>query len=106
MRIAASLILTAGLCVGCGGNSDTNHLPPLPAPSPNSPQDQPVDAKGKAAARENEAAIAPYVAKGRTTYPEAKKRYLAGLPEGHHFFVVASLRDGTGTAEQVFIAVA
>src|SRR5207237_10623773 len=38
-------------------------------------------------------------------YPEAKRRYLTGLPAGQHFFVVTNLRDGSGTSEQVFIAV-
>jgi len=81
-------------------------LPPNPALSPKAPQDQPVDAKGKAAVEEYRAAIASYVEKGRKTYPDAKQRYLAGLPAGHNFFVVTNLRDGSGTSEQVFIAVA
>jgi hypothetical protein len=106
MRIAAPLILVGGLCVGCGGNSNPTNLPPNPALSPHAPQDQPVDATGKGEAEAYRAAIAPYVEKGRKTYLEAKKRYLAGLPAGHNFFVVTNLRDGAGTSEQVFIAVA
>jgi len=106
MRLAAYLILAGGLCVGCGGNSSSTNLPPNPALSPKAPQDQPVDAKGKAAVEEYRAAIASYVEKGRKTYPDAKQRYLAGLPAGHNFFVVTNLRDGSGTSEQVFIAVA
>jgi len=105
-RMALLAMLAAVLCAGCGGNSAPTNLPPNPTLSPNAPQDQPVDAKGKAQAEEYRAAIAPYVEKGRKTYPEAKKRYLAGLPAGHHFFAVANLRDGSGTSEQVFIAVA
>jgi uncharacterized protein YegJ (DUF2314 family) len=81
-------------------------LPPNPVLAPNAPQDQPVDVKGQAATEEYRAAIAPYVAKARKTYPEAKKRYLAGLPAGQSFFVVANLHDGSGAVEQVFIAVA
>jgi hypothetical protein len=106
MRVAVSLILASGLCAGCGGNSAPTNLPPNPALSANAPQDQPVEVKGKAADEEYRAAIAPYVEKGKKTYPEAKKRYLAGLPAGHHFFVVTRLRDGSGTSEQVFVAVA
>jgi hypothetical protein len=65
-----------------------------------------VDAKGPSEAEEYRAAIAPYVEKGRKSYPDAKKRYLAGLPAGQHFFAVANLRDNSGVVEQVFIAVA
>jgi hypothetical protein len=32
-------------------------------------------------------AEAPYIAKGRATYPTAKRRYLAGLPRGYSFAV-------------------
>jgi hypothetical protein len=72
---------------------------------PNAPKDQPAHARGQAEVEEYLAAIAPYVEKGRKTYPDAKKRYLSGLPGGHAFFVVTNLRDGTGATEQVFIAV-
>ncbi len=116
MHIALSLVLASGLCVGCGERSAPtklqpnppipNDLPPNPRLSPNAPQDKPVDAKGKAAVEEYKAALAPYIETGRKTYPEAKSRYLAGLPAGHAFFVVTELRDGSGTFEQVFIAVA
>ena len=37
-------------------------------------------------------AVAPYVAKARATYPAAKKRFLAGLPPGHKFAVMARLQ--------------
>jgi hypothetical protein len=99
-------MLAAGLCAGCSSNSAPADLPPKSALAPNAPHDQPVDAKGQAKAEEYRAAIAPYVEKGRKTYPDAKKRFLAGLPAGHNFFVVTTLRDGSGTSEQVFIAVA
>jgi hypothetical protein len=69
-------------------------------------QDRPTDVRGKTELDEYRAAIAPYVAKGRRTYPEAKKRYLAGLPPGRTFFVVTNLHDKSGTTEQVFVAVA
>lgn len=105
-RTAGWLLLAGGMCAGCGGRSEPSNLPPIPAISPDAPQDKPVEAQGKAEVKEYEAAIAPYVLKGKKTYPEAKKRYLAGLPAGHSFFVVTKLRDGTGLAEQVFIAVA
>lgn len=105
MRFAILLMLFAWLSAGCGNNSVPTNLPPNPTLPPNAPQDQPVDAKGKAEAERYRAAVAPYIEKGRKTYPEAKKRYLDGLPPGHAFFAVTNLRDGSGTSEQVFIAV-
>jgi len=96
----------AGPCVGCGDGSAPTYLPPKPALSLNAPKDHPVQPKGKAEADEYRAAIAPYVEKGRLTYPAAKKRHLDELPAGYAFFAVTNLRGGMGTTEQVFIAVA
>ena len=106
MRFEVLFMLATALNTGCGKNSARTNLPQNPKLSPSAPQDQPVDAKGTAEAEEYRAAIAPYVEKGQKTYPEAKQRYLAGLPAGHNFFAVTNLRDGSGTSEQVFIAVA
>lgn len=52
-----------------------------------------------------EAAIAPYVAQGQRTYPEAKRRYLAGLPPKHQFSVLVRLTDDAGRFEIIFIRV-
>jgi len=49
--------------------------------------------------------LPPYIDEARRTYPNAKKRYLNGLPPGHEFSVVTNLRDGKGTVEQVFVRV-
>jgi hypothetical protein len=98
--------LFAALCIGCGGKPAPTNLPPNPVLPPNAPDDHPVEATGRDQAEEYRAAIAPYIEQGRKTYPDAKKRYLAGLPAGQHFFAVTNLRDGSGTTEQVFIAVA
>ena len=106
MRLAALFMLSGPLTVGCSDNPSPRNLPPNPELSPNAPQDQPVEAKGRAEAEEYEAAIAPYVEQGRRTYPAAKKRFLDGLPAGQNFFVVTNLRDGSGTSEQVFVTVA
>lgn len=106
IRIALGFGILACLNAGCGSSPAPAGLPPSPKLSPDAPNDQPVDATGKGEAEAYRTAIAPYVEQGRKTYPEAKKRFLAGLPEGHHFFAVTNLRDGTGTYEQVFIAVA
>ena len=52
-----------------------------------------------------EAAIAPYVARAKASYPAAKSRFQQGLPEGHAFFITTRLRDSQGRWEQVFIYV-
>ena len=75
-----------------------------PQLSPSAPKDKPHSVPlGKVSALE--AAMAPYVAQARSAYPEARSRFLAGLPTGQSFFVTARLHDVYGTTEQVFIAV-
>jgi uncharacterized protein YegJ (DUF2314 family) len=73
--------------------------------APNAPPDKPVNV-AKDQARRLEAAINPYIEQARKTYPEAKARYLAGLPKGEAFFVTAKLSDSQGHFEIVFIRVA
>lgn len=72
--------------------------------APNAPKDKPVSAEGEKWAA-FERAIAPFVEKARATYPDAKKRYLEGLPPGHVFFLVTRLHDAGGLVEQVFVEV-
>jgi uncharacterized protein DUF2314 len=106
LRFVVVFMSVSWLVAGCNNAATPTNLPPNPKLSPNAPRDQPVDAMGESEAEEYRTAIAPYVEKGRKTYPEAKRRYLAGLPAGHNFFAVTKLRDGSGTFEQVFVAVA
>jgi hypothetical protein len=106
MKILAFLLaLFASLSMSCNSKTAPTELPPIPKLSPNAPQDQPTYAKKKADIQEVLHAIAPYVEQGRKTYPEAKRRYLAGLPKDQNFFVVTNLHDESGTYEQVFVAV-
>ena len=72
--------------------------------SPDAPKDQPKKATEESV-RKFEEAIKPYVEKARKSYPEAKKRFLAGLPPKHTFFVTTRLHDEQGRFEQVFVAV-
>ncbi len=69
--------------------------------APNAPKDKPVTVEEKAMDK----LIAPHVAKARETYPDASKRFRAGLPKDHHFFVTTRIKDPDGTFEQVFIYV-
>ena len=75
-----------------------------PELAPNPPGDKPGSMRQKQIAN-FERAIAPYVAKARATYPEAKQRFLAGLPPGQAFFLTTRLHDKDGKWEQVFIGV-
>ena len=68
--------------------------------------DKPVLAAGKKSYDAITKAEAPYIAKGRATYPAAKKRFLAGLPRNYRFEVRKCLVDPGGLAqEEVFIEV-
>ncbi|HVF67406.1 MAG TPA: DUF2314 domain-containing protein [Pyrinomonadaceae bacterium] len=73
--------------------------------SPDAPKDDPKHVSGSEAVRKFDAAIRPYVEKARKSYPEAKKRFLKGLPPKQSFFVTTRLYDDTGAFEQVFVAV-
>lgn len=72
--------------------------------APNAPSDRPQDITADQT-RKFQDAIRPYVQKARETYPEAKKKYLEGLPPNNVFFATARLRDSAGRWEQVFIEV-
>lgn len=68
------------------------------------PPDNPLRlSKEKLAAYDR--AIAPYVAKARSTYPAAKKRFIAGLPRGHRFVIRVPLFDADGSREDSFVDV-
>ncbi len=75
-----------------------------PVLSPDAPPDRPVSGTEQTKAKIEEA-IQPYIDQAKATYPAARERFVAGLPEGHSFFVTTRIRDRSGTFEQVFIAV-
>jgi hypothetical protein len=80
---------------------------PAPAaeakPAEGSAADSTVRVPAKAR-EELERAIAPYIAAGRKTYPDAKRRYLAGSVAKNSFYVITKLKSKAGE-ESVFIAV-
>jgi len=73
-----------------------------PVLAPNAPKDRPAPISSM---ERFDRAIAPYVKKARASYPQAKARYLAGLPAGQSFFLTTRVHDVAGSMEQVFIAV-
>lgn len=72
--------------------------------SPNAPKDKPVATKDSETQKFEEA-IKPFVELARKTYPEAKARFVKGLPSGHSFFITTRLYDSARRFEQVFVAV-
>jgi hypothetical protein len=73
--------------------------------APNAPADAPVTVTNDTMQARFFALIEPQSVRARASYPEAKARFLAGLPAGQSFFTVTRLRDAEGRWEQVFIAV-
>lgn len=98
------MFLLIGLLLGCsigGVSQEPERLAPL---ATNAPKDQPKQITSEEL-KKFEDAIKPYVEKARQTYPDAKKRFLAGLPPKRVFFVTTRLHDSSGKFEQVFIYV-
>src|SRR5262245_46102362 len=73
--------------------------------SPNAPVDRPEQASGSDQIAAMEAALRPYVDQARKTYPDARARFIKGLPPKHGFFVVTRLPVGDKGYEQIFVAV-
>ncbi|MDB4906215.1 MAG: hypothetical protein JWO05_999 [Gemmatimonadetes bacterium] len=73
--------------------------------APNAPRDNSVAIARECQWRMMVQAQEPYVAQARASYPEARQRYLAGLPARQTFFVTVRLADSLMHHEQVFVAV-
>ena len=107
------IVLSALFIALCSSAVVAQKAPPAPQKdkgkevyiSPDAPKDDPKHTKGAEAVRKLDEAIKPYVEKARKSYPDAKKRFLDGLPPKHSFFVTTRLHDDSGAFEQVFIAV-
>ena len=93
---AGALLLSISILVGAS---------PCPPESVQRPADKPVRTASAEDTRKFEEAIAPYVKKAKATLPEAKKKYLKGLPKGDEFFVTTRIYNPDGKYEQVFVSV-
>ena len=78
---------------------------PVAAQKPNVMRDVPLTASTSSEATRMFFAMEPYIAHARATWPDAKRRFAAGLPRRHTLFVTTRLRDANGRIEQVFVAV-
>jgi hypothetical protein len=70
------------------------------------PPDVPLKSEGQEAIDAFNKAVKPYIAKGRASYPGAKKRFLAGLRKGEKFEVMYRLTEANPPrTESVFVYV-
>jgi hypothetical protein len=72
--------------------------------APNAPKDK---GQGFTSAQSDavQRAISPYITQGRATYPNAKARFLSGLPNGQTLYVWTTLHQPPNLSESVFIRV-
>ena len=76
-----------------------------PVLSSDAPADKPAVATSADELANMHKAMESYVQEAKKTYPQAKARFLKGLPPGENFFLTTRLHDSEGRVEQVFIAV-
>ena len=77
----------------------------LDAPQPKFPVDQPFRCGGLNENARLDELVQPYIERARQTYPDAKARYLRGLPMGNVFFLTTFFHHSERHREQVFIKV-
>lgn len=99
-----SILLSAALLFGVPFAANSQQPAQEIYVAPNAPKDKTIIAEAQEA-EQLEAALRPYIEKARSTYPQAKARFLNGLPPKHTFFITTRLRDPDKRIEQVFIAV-
>ena len=99
-----SILLSVALTLGASSIAIAQQPTREVYVAPNAPKDKPVNV-GETEAQQLETAIKPYIEKARQTYPQAKARFLSGLPPKHTFFITTRLFDSSKRFEQVFIAV-
>ena len=72
--------------------------------SSNAPQDK-VMPVYNGQLKQMDSILAPYISQAKSSYGQAKERFLKGLPSGEAFFVVTRIFDTDGKFEQVFMRV-
>ena len=103
-RLAAAAALVGAALVGGTFARPAAAQRPIEV-APNAPKDQPLVSRRTCEWEATERAMAPYVARARATFPAARRRFDAGLPPKHTFFITTRLHDDEGHHEQVFVAV-
>lgn len=101
--LGALMLLCSAVVIAQAGRNPPPSPTPQPAPA-TPPQDQTFSVNADEMQKLEEA-MKPHIEQARKSYPEARARYLAGLPAKHAFYVTTRLHDKQGHFEQVFIAV-
>jgi len=105
-RFRALFLLVVASCATTSTSTTPNTGQPQAVHlAPNAPEDRPGAVSGKGALARWQGAVAPYSNRAKATYPDAKRRYLAGLPAQQTFFVTTLLRDQKGHFEYIFVVV-
>lgn len=102
-QLLGALILC--LHIATKGISQQNNTAPV---VPNAPTNRPlvlIGTKEGAKLKAFEKIIAPAVKEAQKTLPQAKQRFLLGLPSDEAFFLTTRIYDTDGSFEQVFIRV-
>jgi uncharacterized protein YegJ (DUF2314 family) len=73
--------------------------------APKVPMDKIVKISSAEQNKKLDAAMEPVIAKARQTLPQAKQRFLNGLPSGYLMFVTTPIYDSQHRFEQVFVRV-
>ena len=100
LRVCPQVLALALLAVACSSTPR-----PDVTISEAAAEDHPVGGSGREAMEELIRTVQPAVEEARRTYPEAKRVFEAGLPQGSHLFVTIRLWDASGSMEQVFVLV-
>lgn len=82
----------------------------IPAPSVDAqrrfaPVDRPLLAHSRSETARMSLALLPFVEMGRASYPDARDKFLGGLPDGYQFSVRMAVFDSHGRSENVFVLV-
>lgn len=99
-----AILLGMALILGCAMSGRAQQSDPPVSAAPNAPQDKPQSFDVEESKKVEEA-IKPYIEKAKKSYPDAKRRFLAGLPPKEVFSITTRLHDKEGRFEQVFIVV-
>jgi uncharacterized protein YegJ (DUF2314 family) len=101
-RLIYFILVLSGSCLYSFGQIDTINNAEL---SKDAPSDKAHHVESTDMQKQYEQMVAPYIEQALKTLPDAKQRFLAGLPQGEAFFLVTRIYDTDGRFEQVFVRV-
>jgi uncharacterized protein YegJ (DUF2314 family) len=102
IRLIYFILVLSGSCFNSFGQIDTINNAEL---SKDAPSDKAHHVEGTDQQKQYEQMVAPYIEQALRTLPNAKQRFLTGLPHSEVFFLVTRIYDSDGRFEQVFVRV-